>query len=75
MITVIIPALNEEATVGYVVRLAKNSPNVSEVIVVDDKSMDNTIEEARREGASVITSTKLGKGTSMKDGVLVAKMK
>ncbi|MBK6384164.1 MAG: HAD-IB family phosphatase [Chitinophagaceae bacterium] len=73
MITVIIPALNEEATVGYVVRLAKNSPNVSEVIVVDDKSMDNTIEEARREGASVITSTKLGKGTSMKDGVLVAK--
>ena len=73
MITVIIPALNEEATVGSVVRLAKNSPNVSEVIVVDDKSMDNTIEEARREGASVITSTKLGKGTSMKDGVLVAK--
>ena len=74
MITVIIPALNEEATVGSVVRLAKNSPNVSEVIVVDDKSMDNTIEEARREGASVITSTKLGKGTSMKDGVLVALM-
>lgn len=73
MITVIIPALNEETTVAKVVRLAKNSPHVTEVIMVDDKSMDNTIEEARNEGATVITSTKLGKGTSMKDGVLVAK--
>lgn len=73
MITVIIPALNEQETVGKVVRLAKNSPAVSEVIVVDDKSMDNTVEEARNAGATVITSTKLGKGTSMKDGVLVAK--
>lgn len=73
MITVIIPALNEETTIGHVVNLAKNSPNVTEVIVVDDKSMDNTVEIARKEGAAVITSTKLGKGTSMKDGVLVAK--
>ncbi len=73
MITVIIPALNEETTVAKVVRLAKKSPHVTEVIMVDDKSMDNTIEEARKEGATVITSTKLGKGTSMKDGVLVAK--
>lgn len=49
------------------------APNVSEVIVVDDKSMDNTVEVARKAGATVITSTKLGKGASMKDGVLVAK--
>jgi len=72
MITVIIPALNEEKTIGHVVRLAKNSPDVTEVIVVDDKSMDKTIEEAHKEGATVITSTKLGKGASMKDGVLYA---
>lgn len=70
MITVIIPALNEEKTIGHVVHLAKNSANVSEVIVVDDKSMDNTVTEAIKEGAIVITSTKLGKGASMKDGVL-----
>ena len=73
MITVIIPALNEEKTIGQVVRIAKQSPQVTEVIMVDDKSMDNTIEEARKEGASIITSTRLGKGASMKDGVLVAK--
>lgn len=73
MITVIIPALNEEKTIGHVVRQSLLNPDVTEVIVVDDKSMDNTIEEARMAGAKVITSTKLGKGASMKDGALVAK--
>ena len=73
MITVVIPALNEEKTIAQVVRLAKNSPHVSEVIVIDDKSMDATIKEARKECATIITSTKLGKGASMKDGVLLAK--
>ena len=70
MITVIIPALNEEKTIRQVVHLANNSAHVSEVIVVDDKSMDNTVAEARKEGATVITSTKLGKGSSMRDGIL-----
>ncbi|MEO5683735.1 MAG: HAD-IB family phosphatase [Chitinophagaceae bacterium] len=73
MITVIIPALNEEKTIAFVVNLAKKSAHVTEVIVVDDKSMDKTVEVARREGAAVITSTKLGKGISMKDGVMIAK--
>lgn len=73
MITVIIPALNEEKTVAGVVRLARSAPHVTEVIVVDDKSLDNTVDEAQKEGAVVITSTRLGKGASMKDGVLYAK--
>ncbi len=72
MISVIIPALNEEKTVAQVVRLAQKSPYVTEVIVVDDKSLDNTIAEAKKAGATVITSTRLGKGASMKDGVLYA---
>lgn len=49
MITVIIPALNEEKIIGQVVRIDKQSLQVAEVIMVDDKSMDNTIEEARKE--------------------------
>jgi glucosyl-3-phosphoglycerate synthase len=73
MITVVIPALNEEKTVAHVVQLALATKDVSEVIVVDDKSMDNTVDEARKAGATVITSTRLGKGTSMKEGVLMAK--
>ncbi len=73
MISVIIPALNEEKTIGQVVQLANKSPNVTEVIVVDDKSLDNTVNEARNAGATVMTSTKLGKGASMKDGALYSK--
>jgi glucosyl-3-phosphoglycerate synthase len=72
MISVIIPALNEGKTIGQVVRLATHSPKVSEVIVVDDNSSDNTVEEAKRAGATVITSARLGKGTSMREGLLFA---
>lgn len=72
MITVIIPALNEEKTIQHVIKQVSQNTNVTEVIVVDDKSMDDTVNTARHAGAKVITSTKLGKGASMKDGVLVA---
>lgn len=72
MISVIIPALNEASTVREVVLLALNANNVTEVIVVDDKSMDDTVINARTAGAKIITSTKLGKGASMLDGILVA---
>jgi phosphoserine phosphatase SerB len=72
MISVIIPALNEEKTVGHVVSQALRSAHVTEVVVVDDKSLDNTVGVARSHGAKVITSTKLGKGVSMKDGIQIA---
>lgn len=72
MITVIIPTLNEEENIASVVNFAKAQPHVSEVIVVDDKSLDKTVSIAQESGAKVITSTKLGKGASMKDGVLYA---
>lgn len=70
MISVVIPALNEEAHIASVVNFAKGQPNVSEVIVVDDKSTDQTVPIALQCGAKVITSSKLGKGSSMKDGIL-----
>lgn len=75
MITVIIPALNEEATIAKVITLAQLNIHVDEVIVVDDRSLDNTVNIAKQAGAKVITSTKLGKGASMKDGLLIAKNK
>lgn len=71
-ITVIIPTLNEEETIESVVKFAYGQPNVNEVIVVDDKSIDNTVAIAQRNGARVIPSTKIGKGASMKDGILCA---
>ncbi|MFZ9302893.1 MAG: HAD-IB family phosphatase [Sediminibacterium sp.] len=72
MITVIIPALNEENTINGVISLVKQSKLVSEVIVVDDRSLDKTVEISLKSGAKVITGTKLGKGASMRDGLLVA---
>jgi len=72
MISVIIPTLNEEEHIESVIRFAFNQPHVTEVIIVDDKSLDNTVTIARNCGAKVVTSTKLGKGTSMKEGVMCA---
>lgn len=72
MITVIIPALNEEENIRSVVSFAINQPGVTEVLVIDDKSVDNTVKYAQQAGAKVITSTKLGKGASMKEGIMYA---
>jgi glycosyltransferase involved in cell wall biosynthesis len=69
MITVVIPALNEEETIGSVIDFAFSYDKVSEVIVVDDKSIDNTVEIAGAHSAKVIISDILGKGASMKEGV------
>lgn len=73
MISVIIPTLNEEETIASVVDFAKSQPHVTEILVIDDKSRDKTVPIAQQHGATVLTSTKLGKGASMRDGVLYAK--
>lgn len=67
--TVVIPALNEAARIADVVRHALADPATAEVIVIDDSSIDDTVRLAREAGAEVITSTMLGKGASMRDGV------
>ena len=73
MVTVIIPALNEAGTIGTVIGLVRRSPIVSEIIVIDDKSHDSTVHTAQEAGATVYTSTMLGKGASMREGILFAK--
>jgi HAD superfamily phosphoserine phosphatase-like hydrolase len=72
MITVIIPTLNEQATISHVVSLVKKEPRVTEILVIDDKSLDETIKNAKSEKVKIYTSTKLGKGASMRDGMLLA---
>jgi len=73
MITVIIPVLNESPTVSSVITFARQAPGVTEIIVVDDGSIDGTPELAQRAGARVVISTLLGKGASMEDGMWEAK--
>ena len=72
MVTVVIPALNEAATIADVVRFARRNPRVQEVLVVDDGSIDGTPDLAQWAGARVITSSLLGKGASLEDGVAQA---
>jgi glucosyl-3-phosphoglycerate synthase len=68
MILVITPVLNESPTVASVVSFAKRAPGVTEVIVVDNGSIDGTPELAAQAGARVVTSTLLGKAASINDG-------
>lgn len=55
MILVVIPALNEANTIGKIVKKISKS---FKVLVVDDGSKDKTSEEAKKNGAKVITSKK-----------------
>ncbi len=73
MVTVIIPTLNEAKTIGNIVRFCLENPIVSEVIVVDDNSEDDTVSIALAAGAKIINSKIRGKGISMKEGVQMAR--
>ncbi|HSQ72909.1 MAG TPA: haloacid dehalogenase-like hydrolase, partial [Rubrivivax sp.] len=59
----------EAKRIASVVAYALADPATAEVVVVDDSSIDATAELAREAGARVITSTMLGKGPSMWDGM------
>lgn len=67
-VAAIIPAYNEEKTIGSVVSVVKRW-QADEVIVVDDGSSDRTGEIAKSAGARVITLPQnVGKGGAMKAG-------
>jgi glycosyltransferase involved in cell wall biosynthesis len=51
-VSVVIPVLNESRRIQSVVRLARESPCVGEVLVVDDGSIDDTPDPARAAGGS-----------------------
>ncbi|MCZ7355886.1 MAG: glycosyltransferase family 2 protein [Candidatus Methanoperedens sp.] len=66
-ITAILPAFNEEVSIGSMV--LRSRQHADRVIVVDDGSTDNTAEVARLAGAEVIRHPKnLGKGWALRTG-------
>ena len=70
-ITVILPAYNEEVSIGSIVLLTRFYAD--NVIVVDDGSSDRTAEVARKAGAEVIVhEVNQGKGVALKTGFTAA---
>lgn len=67
-VAAIIPAHNEEKNIARVIRVLKQVSSISEIIVVDDGSWDNTAGVANREGARVVRQTNTGKAGAMAAG-------
>ncbi|MEW5865515.1 MAG: glycosyltransferase family 2 protein [Bacillota bacterium] len=71
VVSVIIPAYNESSAVASTIAAAKASTgDVSEVLVVDDGSTDDTAWEARKAGAGVLRlERRSGKGAALGEGI------
>jgi len=65
-ITVIVPAREEEATIAQVVEQARRY--AGEVVVVDGRSRDCTVERAAQALADVVCDDGLGKGAALRIG-------
>ncbi len=67
----IIPAYNEEKSLGQVLDVVVNHPLIDEVIVVDDGSIDSTSLVAKKHNASrvIILNENVGKGKALDVGV------
>lgn len=66
--SVIIPALNEEESLGFVLSSIPRE-NISEIIVVDGGSTDGTVRIAKDAGARVVQEPRRGYGRACATGV------
>ncbi|HKJ46384.1 MAG TPA: TIGR04283 family arsenosugar biosynthesis glycosyltransferase [Balneolales bacterium] len=74
-ISIIIPAFNEEKTIGSLLHYLNNDTghdSIKEVIVVDGQSTDQTVQIAREGGAKVITAKRKGRARQMNEGALLS---
>lgn len=69
MISVVIPALNEEEPIAAVVRDCLTTGLPAEVIVVDNGSTDRTADRAREAGARVVSEPTPGYGRACAAGI------
>jgi glycosyltransferase involved in cell wall biosynthesis len=72
--SIIIPTLNEGKTIYGVIKGIPSAISAqSEILVVDGRSTDETVKEAKRAGASVLMETRKGKGVAVRKGIEEAK--
>ena len=71
MVSVVIPALNEEETIADIIGVLVSIPQLDEFIVVCDGCTDNTAVKAREAGAHIVIELpdNIGKGGAMMTGV------
>ncbi len=73
LLSIVIPAKNEAASIGEVVSVAREAWPDAEVIVVDDGSTDDTGKVAAAAGANLVTHPEsLGNGAAVKAGARLA---
>jgi polyisoprenyl-phosphate glycosyltransferase len=74
-VSAIVPAYNEEKTIANVIRVLKKCSFVGEIIVINDCSEDNTLEEVKKFSEVICISNKknMGKGYSLDRGVKFSK--
>ena len=68
-ISFVIPAYDEESTIGEVLERIAALGLDAQVIVVDDGSTDRTAEIAEAHGATVIRQANAGKGAALRAGI------
>jgi glycosyltransferase involved in cell wall biosynthesis len=72
-VSVVMPCLNEEATVGLCVERAARALSdagiTAEIVVCDNGSTDNSADEAQRAGARVVTESRRGYGSAYMAGI------
>lgn len=66
-IKVIIPAFNEADSIGHVIKKLPNT--VSEIVVVNNNSTDDTVKNAVKAGATVLTEERKGYGYACLKGL------
>ncbi len=68
--TVVIPARNEERSLGMIIQRAR--PHCGEIVVVDGHSTDQTVAVAEKHGVRVVKDNKKGKGDAIRVGAAAA---
>jgi glycosyltransferase involved in cell wall biosynthesis len=68
-VSFLIPAFNEEATIGEVLERIATLGLDAQVVVVDDGSSDRTGEIAKEHGATVIRQANAGKGAAIRAAI------
>lgn len=78
-LTILIPCLNEEETLGICIKKAKQAIKENkleaEILISDNGSEDNSIQIAKQEGARILEVEEKGYGKALIEGTKVAKGK